>query len=52
MLILLAALPHMQHFSTSNNDNNGKNLVSTFHVLRAVLSILHELFDLLLRTTV
>ena len=38
--------------STSNNYNNGENLVSTFHVLRAVLSILHELFGLLLRTTV
>jgi len=38
--------------STSNNYNNGENLVSTFHVLRAVLSVLHELFGLLLRTTV
>ena len=36
--------------STSNNYNNGENLVSTFHVLRAVLSILNELFGLLLRT--
>ena len=52
MLILLAALPHMQHSSASNNYNSGENLVSTFHVLRAVLSILYESFDLLLRTTV